>query len=193
VRPGTLAVLLLAAAAVVVAAALAFGGEEEEAPPVLVDEREGVLHGVRFGDGEREVRARRGEPTDAHDGFFPDGADYTGPPGIPSPPTDQRPPREPVPLHYDETAYLVSPSVGVFSMATLEEGAQTRAGVGVGDDLALVRERYDRVDCGEAVAGEPLLGGETPTYPWCRAIVGDIRVFFGEDPIESITLTRYRS
>jgi hypothetical protein len=191
--PRTLAALLLASAAVVMALALAFGGDDEEASPVLVDERDGILHGVRFGDSEDEVRARRGEPSDDSDGFFPDGADYTGPPGIPSPRTDQASPRQPRPLHYDETAYLVSPSVGVFSMATLEEGARTRAGPGVGDDLALVRERYDRVDCGEAVAGEPLLGGETPTYPWCRALVGGIRVFFGEDPIESITLTRYRS
>lgn len=47
------------------------------------------------------------------------------------------------------------------------------------------------VDCGEAVASEPLSGGETPTYSWCRVVVGDIRVFFGADPIESITLTRY--
>jgi hypothetical protein len=47
------------------------------------------------------------------------------------------------------------------------------------------------VECGEAVAGEPLFGGETPTYPWCRALIGDTRVFFGRDPIESITLTSY--
>lgn len=96
----------------------------------------------------------------------------------------------PTPLHYRDTAYLVSPTVGVFSMVTLESGARTREGVGVGDELARVRERYDRVDCGESVAGEGLFG-ETPMYPWCRAIVGDVRVFFGEDPIESITLTSY--
>lgn len=167
---------------------LAVGCGGADRPPV-VDERGGVLHGVRFGDGEREVRARLGEPTDDAEGFFPDGADYTGPPAIPSPPTDQRPPRAPLPLHYRDTAYLVSPSLGVFSMATLEDGARTRGGVAVGDDLELVRERYERVDCGESVAGEPLFGGDSPMYSWCRAIVGDIRVFFGGDPIESITLT----
>jgi hypothetical protein len=191
VRPGTLPLILLAAAGVVVALALTLAGEDDEAPTVLVDERTGVLHGVRFGDSEDKVRTRLGEPSDDHQGVFPEGADYTGPPAIPSPRTDQRPPRKPTPLHYDESAYLVSPTVGVFSMATLEQGAQTRAGIGVGDDLELVRERYERVKCGEAVAGEAMFGGETPTYPWCRAIVGDIRAFFGEDPIESITLTRY--
>jgi hypothetical protein len=191
VRPRTLALILLAAAAVVVALTLALARDDAEAPTVVVDERVGVLHGVHFGDSEGEVRARLGEPSDDHQGVFPEGADYTGPPAIPSPQTDQRPPRRPTPLHYDETAYLVSPTVGVFSMATLEQGARTRAGIGVGDDLELVRERYERVECGEAVAGEPLFGGETPMYPWCRAIVGEIRAFFGEDPIESITLTRY--
>jgi hypothetical protein len=191
VRPLTLGLILLAAAAAVVALGLALAREDDEAPTVLVDERMGVLHGVRFGDSEGEVRARLGEPSDDHQGVFPEGADYTGPPAIPSPRTDQRPPRQPTPLHYDASAYLVSPTVGVFSMATLERGARTRAGIGVGDDLELVSERYERVECGEAVAGEPLLGGETPTYPWCRAIVGDVRAFFGEDPIESITLTSY--
>jgi len=171
--------------------ALVVARRDEEATPVLVDERSGVLHGVRFGDGEREVRELLGQATDDHDGYFPAGADYTGPPAIPSPKTDRGSRIPPSELHYDDTAYLVSPTVGVYSMATLEEGARTRAGIAIGDDLELVRERYDRVACGEAVAPEPLFGGEPPTYPWCRALVGDTRVFFGEDPIESITLTRY--
>jgi hypothetical protein len=47
------------------------------------------------------------------------------------------------------------------------------------------------VTCGEQVAGEPLLGGEPPKYRWCRTTVAHVRVFFGGDPIESITLTRY--
>lgn len=142
--------------------------------------------------GRRGTARARGTARErCHDGFFPEGADYTGPPAIPSPETDQGSRIPPSELHYDGTAYLVSPTVGIFSMATLEQGARTRAGVRVGDDLELVRDRYDRTECGEAVAGEPLLGGETPTYPWCRAIVTGTRIFFGEDPIESITLTRY--
>lgn len=185
-----LTALLLAAVAGVGFAIFALR-RDEEAQPVLVDERAGVLHGVRFGDDEREVVARLGEETDDRPGYFPAGADYTGPFAIPVPLTDQKSRIPPSELHYDDTAYLVSPTAGVFSMATLERGARTRAGVGVGDELELVRERYDRVECGEAVAGEPLFGGETPTYPWCRALVGEIRVFFGGHPIESITLTSY--
>lgn len=162
-----------------------------EAQPVLVDERAGVLHGVRFEDGENAVRARLGEETDDRPGFFPAGADYTGPSAIPSPVSDRGSRIPPSELHYDDTSYLVSPTVGVFSMATLERGARTRAGVGVGDELELVRERYDQVKCGRAIAGEPLLGGEPPTYRWCSALVGEVRVHFGGDPVESITLTSY--
>src|SRR5918992_785587 len=158
------------------------GGDGEDPEQVLVDERAGRLRGVSFGDTVSEVRARLGEPTDDADGFFPEGADFTGPPGIPSPQSDQGSRVPPDPLHYGDTAYLVSPTVGVFSMAILADGARTRAGIGVGDELERVRERYERVDCGKASADK---------YPWCRAIVGDVRVFFGGDPIESVTLTSY--
>jgi hypothetical protein len=189
----TRTLIVAAVAAAVVAAAVVLivaAGEDEPREPVLVDERAGSLHGVRFGDSEAAVRRRLGSPTDDAPGVFPEGKDYTGPPSIPSPRSDQRPPRMPTPLHYGDTSYLVSPTVGVFSMATLESGARTRAGVGIGDDLDRVRERYDRVECGESVAGEAIVG-ETPMYPWCRALVGNVRVFFGEDPIESVTLTSY--
>ena len=136
------------------------------------------------------MRQLVGDETDDRSGFFPGGTDYTGPPAIPSPATDDGSRAPPSEFHHDDTAFLVSPTVGIFSMATLEQGARTLAGVGVGDDLELARASYDRVECGEAVVGEPRFGGETPTYRWCRALVGDIRVFFGADPIESITLTR---
>jgi hypothetical protein len=182
------ALLLVAAAGL----GLLLARRDEDAQPVLVDERAGVLHGVRFGDDERAVRARLGEETDDRPGYFPAGADYTGPVAIPSPQSDLGSRVPPSELHYDDAAYLVSPTTGVFSMATLEKEARTRAGVGVGDELGLVRERYDRVECGEAIAGEPLFGSEPPTYSWCRVIVGDVRLFFGGDPIESITLTSDR-
>jgi hypothetical protein len=166
------------------------GAEDEDPQVIVVDERAGRLRGVAFGETAEEVRARLGAPTDEADGFFPEGADFTGPPAIPSPRSDQGSRVPPEELHYDDTAYLVSPTVGVYSMAMLARGARTRAGIGVGDDLEEVRKRYDRVDCGNAIAGEPLFGSDYPTYPWCRAIVGEVRVFFGADPIESVTLTR---
>jgi hypothetical protein len=46
---------------------------------------------------------------------------------------------------------------------------------------------YEGVFPEGAVGGEPVFGGETPTYPWCL-VRGKIRVFFGEDPIDSIMI-----
>lgn len=164
--------------------------QEATGAAIVVDERSGVLGGVRFGDSVAEVRVRMGRPTDNADGFFPEDTDFTGPPSIPAPPSDQRPPTRPEPMHYEDTAFLVSPTVGVYAMATFADGARTRAGIGVGDELSGVDEAYPQVVCGSAVAGEPLFGGDPPTYPWCRTGVGNVGVFFGGDPIESITLTR---
>jgi hypothetical protein len=173
---------LIAGTAVIVAGGCGLGDNGDVAKPVLVDERAGVLRGVRFGDTAEEVRTRLGEETDDLPGVFPGGAVFTGPPSIPAPASDQASRAQPDELHYDDTAYLVSPTVGVFSMATLADGARTRAGVAIGDELARVRELYDRVDCGKAATGNG-------SYPWCR-VLGDIHVFFGEDPIDSITLSR---
>lgn len=191
-RRALLAVALLAGAAVVAAVAL-LGTSRGDRPArsERVNETEGRLRGVRFGASAAQVRAALGKPTDDGQGFFPEGADFTGPPAIPAPSSDRGTRVSPETLHYQDAAYLVSPTAGVFAMAVLAEGAETRAGVRVGDSLERVRERYSsKVDCGEAAAGESLFGGDPPTYPWCRTRIGDLGVFFGEDPIESITLTR---
>jgi hypothetical protein len=179
-------VLLVIGIAAIAVAAAVVARDPDPPRPVAIDERHGVLGGIRFGASQAQVQARLGEPTDDYEGFFPRDVAYTGPIGIPSPQTDQRPPTVPTPLHYDGTSYLVSPTVGVFSMATTEAGARTSRGVGIGDDLTLVRERYPSVLCDEFGPREG------HSYPWCRALVGDVRIFFGDDPIASITLTAYR-
>lgn len=187
----------MARAALIVAVAslltsCAKDGPRRSEGAAIVDERAGVLAGVRFGDTAGAIRQRLGKPTDGKPGFFPAGDDYTGPPAILSPAADQgRPPVPPTELHYEDLAFLVSRRVGTFSMATLAERARTEAGVAIGDELGRVRERYERVTCVEQVSGESLLGEEPPRYLWCRTVVGKVRVFFGGDPIESITLTHY--
>jgi hypothetical protein len=110
-----LAVVALLAAVAVGAVAASRGDDARTLATVAVDERNGVLHGVRFGDGLDAVRSRRGPPTDDAQGFFPEGSDFTGPPSIPNPHSDSH--VRPTPLHYGASAYLVSPSVGVYAMA----------------------------------------------------------------------------
>lgn len=150
----------------------------------LVDESSGRFGGVGLGSSEAEVRRVFGEPGEG-DGYFPLGERYRGPPSVSF--TGYEPP---VVLRYDDAAFLLVD--GVFSLMTTDEGATTRRGVGVGDPLARVRERYARVRCGTAPAGEGVFGSDD-AYPWCRTRVGDVDVFFGDDPIESVTLTRVQS
>lgn len=170
----------VAGAALLVLAVSACGGSSRAAP--TVDENAGTLGGVRFGDTAAQVRHRLGDPSDSAEGFFPKGERYTGPPGIPSP--DQGTATRPQPLHYGSSAYLVSPTAGVYSMATVAKGSTTKAGVAVGDPLADVATSFKHIDCGRTP------GGESPSYDWCRATLPKLRVFFGGDPIRSITLTR---
>jgi hypothetical protein len=180
----------LALALVVLLAGCAAKDTTESTGPATVDERVGVVQGIRFGDSAEEIRQRLGKPSDDKPGFFPAAADYTGPDAISIPAVDQgRPSTRPTTLHYEDLAFLVSPRVGIFSIATLAKGASTRAGVSVGDELDRVRQRYKDVTCGEQIAGEA--PDQLPKYRWCRTVVGRVRVFFGGDPIESITLTRY--
>jgi hypothetical protein len=165
-----------------VVAALAIGvagcGSRER---VVVDERRGEVAGIHFGDTSTRVRAVRGREK-GREGFVPTEARgrYTGPRAIPVGA------RTPETLDYETDAYLVSPGFGVLSMTTVAGGATTRAGVSIGDDLDAVRSRYQRVICRETP------GGEAGSYRWCRARVGHVAVFFGGDPISSITLTRLR-
>ena len=149
------------------------------------------MHGVRFGDTERAVRGRHGEPSDDEDGVFPEGSDYTGPPALSSrrrsATSVRRGGRSRCTTKMSPTSSRVAGRVLDGNTRKRRTDSRRRRR---GEDLSRIREHYDRVKCGEAVAGESLLGGEPPTYPWCRAIVGDIRVFAGGDPVESITLTR---
>jgi hypothetical protein len=169
---------IVVAAALVVAVA-GCGGSGNPAP--AVHENAGSLGGVHFGETAKQVRDKLGSPSDDAAGFFPKGAVYTGPPGIPSP--DQGTGARPTPLHYGDRTYLVSPTVGVYAMATLAKGPKTDAGVAVGDPLAKVATSYKHIDCGQVPRGE------APAYDWCRATLPHVRVFFGGDPIRSITLT----
>ena len=122
------AAALLVLVTIGVAVAIVLDAREEDTAPMIVDERRGVLAGVRFGDSEQRVRQRLGAESDDRSGVFPAGVDYTGPPSIPSPAADQRARARPANLHYDDVAFLVSPSVGVFVMATVADGARTLAG-----------------------------------------------------------------
>jgi hypothetical protein len=162
----------------------------------VLDERAGT-YGIGVGVGSRvaELRAALGEPEETSGGFAPAGrrpVEVGVPISIPYP--RPGPPRRTMPpvYRYDDLAFLVFRG-RVFSFMVTAEKAETTRGVGVGDSLDQAREAFPRTRCGDAVAGEPLFDFQTtPTYPYCRAVLGPQRfIWFGEDPIESITITDY--
>jgi hypothetical protein len=157
-------------------------------PPRSIDEVAGTIAGVGLGSSEAEIRAAFGAPVGGA-GFAPEGEKFRGPEAIatPTPPRGRTRPQN---LRYEETSFLLTRRTGAYAVMTTNEGDATVAGVAVGDPLDSVRSTYQKVSCGTSVAGEPLFGGETPTYPWCRTRVGNVDVFFGDDPIEAITLGR---
>ena len=148
-----------------------------------MDERTGAYGAVRLGSSAANVRAAFGVPA-AGSGYYPAGHEgASGPTSIPTPGG-----RRPTLLRYEDVAFLAAEATGVYSLKATD--AVTSTGVGVGDALDRVRELYRGARCGEDVAGEPFFRDEAPTYPWCRARVGDVDIFFAGDPVEAITLTR---
>ena len=182
-----------AAAAVTAAlAAVALGGcRHADEPPVpsLIDEQAGEYGGVAMGASEADVRRAFGEPGEG-DGFMPLGEEYAeigGPPAVAVWPPGTR--EEPTALRYDDVAFLVG-TRGVYAFIVTADGARTRRAVAIGDALAEARRTYGG-GCGEGYGGEPVLGGERETYRYCRSTVDErIRIWFGRDPIRSITLAR---
>jgi hypothetical protein len=184
---------VLAAAVLAVAALLAAlpgcDGDDDNPPaPAVIDEVAGSYGGVRMGASEAEIRRAFGDPGGG-EGFFPLGEEFGDIGGAPAvrnwPPNDRS---EPTVLRYEDVAFLLG-SRGVFAFVVTAEGTHTRRGVAIGEPLAEARRAYD-VGCGEGVAGERL-GGGVETYPTCRGTIGErIRIWFGEDPIRSITLAR---
>jgi hypothetical protein len=140
--------------------------------------RDGVLAGVRMGDTAGEIERKLG-PAAYGDGFFPRRSRrFTGPLFVPARDFIQA-----AVAQYADHAFLVG-SIGAYSLKTVARGAFTERGVGIGDRLANARRAYPRAGCGR------FSNGEGNAFRWCRARVGLNAVFFGGDPIASITVTR---
>lgn len=146
--------------------------------PVGIHVREGVLAGVRMGDTAGEIERNLG-PADYVDGFFPRRSRrFTGPLFVPAPDFIQA-----AVAQYADHAFLIG-SIGAYSLKTIARGAVTERGVRIGQPLRVARRAYPRAGCGR------FSNGEGNAFRWCRARVGLNSVFFGGDPIASITVTR---
>jgi hypothetical protein len=180
----TWALVVLVAALIVgaVGAWFAVATNGADTATVAIDERTGAYRGVRFGTSERDVIRALGKP-DRGPGFAPAGENPSqvgvpesipavGPGGL---------------LKYKGVGFLGTPRGGVYAFIVTQAGARTRRGVSIGDGMDVARSKY-HLECSEVAGGESLLDGQE-FYPSCSARLGHgIRIWFGRDPIRSITL-----
>ena len=90
-------------------------------------------------------------------------------------------------LKYEGVGFLATPEGRVYAFIVTDAGATTMRGVSIGDRMDVARSKY-RLECRDVAGGESLLGREE-SYPSCGArLSSGIRIWFGRDPIRSITL-----
>jgi hypothetical protein len=165
------------------------GGESEAAPRSarIIDEGRGTYRGVGIGDSAQEVRHVLG-PTEFADLYH----EPMSPLGAPSfakvgGATVIRNPGllgSPELLRYRDVSFMLMDGK-VFALMTTDFGAATRQGVAIGHDLDAADERYEGLNCEVTEIGD---FGET--LPFCAGVLAPERhVWFGEDPIRSITIT----
>jgi hypothetical protein len=150
--------------------------------PVLVDQQNARYRGVTVGDSAEQVRRVLGRPLKKGHDNGPVGHDFydDGGPSNWSPPGTYKQERN---FSYEDVGVLIARG-RVYGFVITERDAETREGVGVGDNLAIAKRRYPDMDCD--IVNE---GSEYATFPACRGRVGPGRYLgFGQDPIRTITL-----
>jgi hypothetical protein len=180
-RIWTLVVLAAALIVGAVGAWFAVATDGADTATVTIDERTGAYRGIRFGTSERDVIRALGKP-DRTPGFAPAG-ESPSEVGVP----ERIPGRPGGLLKYDGVGFLGTPEGGVYAFIVTDAGATTRRGVSIGDRMDVAGGKY-QLECREVAGGESLLGGQK-FYPSCSArLRRGIRIWFGRDPIRSITL-----
>jgi hypothetical protein len=155
-----------------------------------IDLQTGTYDGVGIGNTPVEMQAAFGAPPHSDEqGAQPLGARrFRGPTGFRSWP-DPNPGRDFVPppvYRYPHVAFFDDGTGRISVVAVIAPGAVTPEGVAIGDPLASVEGVYP-VRCGEE------FGAGEPPYPACVGqLEADRWVWFGGDPIENITVGRFR-
>jgi hypothetical protein len=152
---------------------------------VLVDPMAGSAQGVSLGDTKAQAVARLGPapPWNGDQSVEPLKEDWDE---IGAPSSMSLAGRPDV-LRYDHTTVELE-NGRVVAVTTAERGATTPAGIGVGDDLDVVRKAYPSLRCWDAPSG-----GGHGTYPVCSGrLRGNRWLWFGRDPIKSISVASRR-
>ena len=154
--------------------------DESPARPLVVDDRAGLFEVVRLGDAPADVRTAlgrgRSSPLEPVAPLGEDVDDVRGPSFIGTPGETH------LTMRYPGVVFLVSDG-RVYGFLVTADDAETGRGAGVGDNLAVVRREYPRLDCGTAALADG------STFPYCAGDIAPRRhVWFGGDPIRSITV-----
>jgi hypothetical protein len=170
------------------------GGGDESDEPLVIDERAGTFRGVGIGDSASDVQLVFGERDFAgpNEGLMPSGSDFTedgGPWSVRAPAPCRARTRSATPmLRYDEVTFVLCDG-RVHAFVVTDGAAETVTGIAIGDDLAEVRGTYGGFTCGETPeTGEGNFDRDS-SYPYCVGTAAPRRwVWFGEDPVRSITV-----
>jgi hypothetical protein len=182
----------------VAASAAALAGCAENGPsPTHIDEKRGTYRGVGIGDRAEDVFRVFGRvPVSGTDKpvapLKDDFVEIGGATLISTPCKGRAPGMSGIAtLRYDHVTFLLCDGRS-HGFIVAVENARTLRGVGVGSDLRDAQAAYPRLRCGEASYGEALVG-EPPSYPYCGGKIDGRRwIWFGRDPIGSITISTNR-
>jgi hypothetical protein len=171
--------LALAFLPLVTAVALArWPHDRQPAHPVPIDLAMGSYAGVTLGDSEQQALRRTTEPLlsrnvqDLHQLAGVDGAD-----AFSSAYATET-------LVYRDHALMIRNGI-VVGIVITNPNAETAQGIGPGDGLALVPQRYPMLHC----EAHDSYGDEGPAGPPdCHGHVGDVGLWISEDPVQLVTI-----
>lgn len=157
---------------------------------VRVDERKGSVQGVRLGDSLAEVKRRlpggvEADPRTSRILPLVGDQEELGLPGVIDPPREGIPIERFGLLRYRHLSISFAPGTGAYVIKIAIPGARTLAGVGLGDSLETARDAYSKMRCDVQNRDS-----EYVAYPYCTTKLADgLYIWFGQDPIRSITLS----
>lgn len=165
-------------------------GEEDAAgrrAEMLIDARAGTVNGVALGSDRGKIRQELGRAR--REGLMlprlPSGiaVEDVGIPWTLDPLPGVRRSRV-LTMIYNGISFLVAPDSGAYAFSVWNPDARTTSAVRIGDQLESARRRHPGLRCGIRNRDS-----EYTPYPYCKGRVGDNYVWFGQDPIRSITVS----
>jgi hypothetical protein len=165
------------------------GSPNRERPTLTIDERGGTFRGVGLASSRTEIELEFGEPEpySREHGVTPAGHSFyeLGLPDYVTAPDRGGTARDLARgvLRYRDASFQTTEDDGAYAFSVVSR-ARTPRGVAIGHRLSGVRRRYPGFRCAVRNRGRPGIA-----YPFCTGrVVSGVYLWFGNDPIRSITL-----